>query len=312
MNVKRVIIDCDVGTDDFVALLILFYAEKLRQVKIEAITLSAGNTTLENVSKNLIRLLELIGRTDVPIFKGSEKPLILQKGKVKLFHGNDGFGDLSHENEPDISIVNSTHSSVALGDIINKNPGEISLIFVGPLTNLALAIKLDTKITENVKDLWIMGGNYTGVGNYTATSEFNFYFDPEAVQIVLECMKCPINILPWEACLVPHIPFDWRYNNLGVTSPSFKLLTRAERAVYHVDEKNWLPCDAFVAFVFLNPEDYIVKKTPHHAVMELHGHHTRGQLVLDHLKENKPNVHIIEQFDDAKFKELLLEIELVF
>lgn len=193
MCAKRVIVDVDVGTDDYLALLILFHAEKSGLVKVEAICCANGNTSIDNVTKNVVRLLETIGRTDVrhtlltdfkvlvvlylyfnvlklycsicqvPVYKGVEQPLILHKKSLSMFHGKDGFGDLEHEKEPDISIVKETLAPVALRDLLGANPGEISLICLGPLTNLALAIKLFPDIVSNIKDLWLMGGSYKGI-----------------------------------------------------------------------------------------------------------------------------------------------------
>ncbi|XP_019871744.1 inosine-uridine preferring nucleoside hydrolase [Aethina tumida] len=310
MCAKRVIVDVDVGTDDYLALLILFHAEKSGLVKVEAICCANGNTSIDNVTKNVVRLLETIGRTDVPVYKGVEQPLILHKKSLSMFHGKDGFGDLEHEKEPDISIVKETLAPVALRDLLGANPGEISLICLGPLTNLALAIKLFPDIVSNIKDLWLMGGSYKAVGNTTRVAEFNFYYDPEAVHIVLECMTCPIHIIPWETTLIPTIDFDWRYANLGIKSPALELLTRADKAAYGPSDcKYWYPCDSFAAFVFLNPEKYITKRSSHNAVVELRGELTRGQLLLDHLNEHPHNVVIVEDFDAEKFKDLLLEIE---
>lgn len=103
---------------------------------------------------------------------------------------------------------------------------------------------------------------------------------------------------------------DWRYANLGIKSPALELLTRADKAAYGPSDcKYWYPCDSFAAFVFLNPEKYITKRSSHNAVVELRGELTRGQLLLDHLNEHPHNVVIVEDFDAEKFKDLLLEIE---
>ncbi|KAJ8955605.1 hypothetical protein NQ318_001435 [Aromia moschata] len=306
LTTKRVVIDLDAGVDDYLALWILLNAEKLRKVKIEAIICSMGNTTVENVCKNVVRLLEIEGRTDIPIYRGVEKPLLLQALKDKQFHGGDGFGDLNHDSEPDVSIIRDTLAPIALCDIILNNPNEIYIICIGPLTNLAIAIKLYNNISSAIREVWIMGGNHTAVGNVTSSAEYNFYMDPEAVYIVLECLKCPIFIFPWEPCLLPKIDFEWRYNVLGDRTPALRLLTRADRKVY-AELDYWIPCDAFLCFCFLDPEKHISKTSIHHVTIELHSCYTRGQVVLDHLRNKKPNVTIIENFHSELFKDLLLK-----
>ncbi|KAJ8966092.1 hypothetical protein NQ317_008767 [Molorchus minor] len=99
-EIKRVIVDVDVGVDDYLALLILLHAEKAGKLKIEAIVCSMGNTTVENVLKNVVRLLEIEKRTDIPVYRGVKNQLILPKESVTKFHGQDGFGDLTHDKDP--------------------------------------------------------------------------------------------------------------------------------------------------------------------------------------------------------------------
>ncbi|XP_044268198.1 pyrimidine-specific ribonucleoside hydrolase RihA-like [Tribolium madens] len=304
---RRVIVDVDVGTDDFLALLILLNAEKNREIKIEAIVCSMGNTTVDNVCINVMRLLETVKRTDIPVFKGAAKQFIPPTHPIKLFHGKDGFGDFMPKGLPNMETVQEPAASL-IANIILGDPGEISLICVAPLTNLALALRLYGSFADSIKDLWIMGGNYTAVGNITPTAEYNFYIDPEAAFIVLDTIKKPIFILTWETCLYPKITFDWRFNVFGAkTNPAIQLLNQAERSIYKKDEKIWLPCDAFLAAAFLKPE-IITKKSQHYASVELHGAQTRGQIVLDHLKTKKENVTIIEEIDTEAFKQILNDL----
>ncbi|CAG9824486.1 unnamed protein product [Phaedon cochleariae] len=305
---KRIIVDVDAGTDDYLALLLLLKADQEQHIKIEAITCSAGNTSLENVINNVARLLQLVRRTDIPVFKGIKHQLILFNEDIKKYHGEDGFGDMNLA-PPDTSFVKEQPAALALYDMVNNNPGELTVVVLGPLTNLALAIKLYDDMASKIKEVWIMGGNITGTGNTSCTAEFNFYLDPEAAYIVLECLKCPIFILPWETCLRQPIPWEWRINVLGNSTPELDLLTRAEKKILSSDNWGaWISCDAIVAFCLLNPEKNIVKKTIHHATVELHGCLTRGQVVLDHLKNKKPNVTIIESFDGELFQEELLKL----
>lgn len=181
---RRVIVDVDVGSDDFLALWMLLKADKKQQVKIEAIICTMGNTSVENVCKNVARLLEITKRTDVitfkniffpkwlifhtiyfqiPVYKGATNQLIPPAQKPDTFHGPDGLGGLEYDTEPDLSIIRKDKTAAqAMRDIVVNQPGQISLICVAPLTNVALATRLYDDFLPNVKDVWIMGGNYTG------------------------------------------------------------------------------------------------------------------------------------------------------
>lgn len=133
--------------------------------------------------------------------------MILPTTEIHQYHGKDGFGDLIHDSEPDISIIKPDIAALALGRIVTENPGEISVVAIGPLTNIALAVKLFPTFMEDVKEIYIMGGNHLGVGNTVPAAEFNFYVDPEAANIVLENAVKPIYILTWEATLDTNISF---------------------------------------------------------------------------------------------------------
>ncbi|CAH1179608.1 unnamed protein product [Phaedon cochleariae] len=306
---RKIIIDADGGTDDFLALLWLLKAEEWGEVKIEGIICTMGNTTLQHVERNTVRLLETAKRTDIPIYRGTKYQLILPNGSPRRSHGSDGFGDLEWDKEPDTSIISDVPASVAIRNIVDKHPNEISIICVGPLTNLALAIKLYDDIIPKIKDVWIMGGNYTGRGNVTQSAEHNFYVDPEAASIVLECIESPIYILPWETCLESRISTEWRHQQLGDSTPELEMVSKAEKALPRFKNPMWVSCDTFLIYCFLNPEKHITKKTPHHARVELHGNFTRGQVVLDHLRKNDHNVEIIEEFDTELFKKSLLKLK---
>jgi inosine-uridine nucleoside N-ribohydrolase len=162
MAATRVILDVDVGTDDYMAMLVLLEADRLRQVKIEAVVCSMGNTTIDNVCVNVVRLLELVGRTDIPVYRGAATPLVPPTHEIGLYHGSDGFGGLRHDSTPDLTIIRKEPAAVGVANLVLDNPNQITLICVGPLTNLALSLRLYDSFADSIKDLWIMGGNYTG------------------------------------------------------------------------------------------------------------------------------------------------------
>ncbi|XP_039437877.1 inosine-uridine preferring nucleoside hydrolase-like [Culex pipiens pallens] len=305
---RRVIVDVDVGTDDAWALLLLLKCERKYNFSVEAITCTHGNTDVHNATRNVVRILGAIGRTDVPVYRGAEEPLatpILER--ERHFHGVDGFGDLNFPDVVDEGLIRAEHAVNELYRRIAGDPGEISLIFVGPLTNLALCLKMYPKVSGMIKDLYIMGGNRNGVGNVTKSAEFNFWADPEAAHVVLNTVQCPITVLPWETCITQHqsLPMSWRMDVVGNTkNRAVQMLNQVETKCYSHWDK-WMPCDAFLAAVFICPE-IVEHSEQFHVDIELTGRLTRGQMVLDHLKKGKDTTRIVDRIDCEKFKLLML------
>lgn len=312
VGTKRVIVDFDVGTDDAFALFALLYAEKIGQVKIEAIICTNGNASLDNVCKNVVRLLEIFNRTDIPVFKGAREPIIPPEGELRQYHGKDGFGDIGHDKHPDLSIIRKEPAAVAIRNLVVNNPQEITLVCLGPLTNIALAMKLYEDFIPNIKEIFLMGGNHAATGNVisTATAEFNFYVDPESAHAVLNGAQCPITIVTCETCEQTNITFDWRFKVLGlVPNPFIELMNKVE-SMLHSDKTPdmvWCPYDLFLIIAMLYPDFAIIKARQFNASVELHGTRTRGQVVIDHLKEKPPNVVIIQEINCEFAKEILLK-----
>jgi len=205
---RNVIIDVDVGSDDAWACLMLLKFEKRYNIKVMAITCVHGNTTVSNVAKNLIRVLKTVNRLDIPIFMGADEMLIPQDlTRATQFHGSNGFGDYQFTDEIQLEgIIQKEHAVIAMKRILEQNEN-VSLICVGPLTNLALLLKMYPDVKTRICKTYIMGGNRSGVGNVTKAAEFNFYADPEAAHIVFDCIKRNIMLLPWETCLEKNVQF---------------------------------------------------------------------------------------------------------
>ncbi|XP_055321195.1 nucleoside hydrolase-like [Sitodiplosis mosellana] len=187
-----------------------------------------------------------------------------------------------------------------------QNPHEISLICVGPLTNIGVAIKAHPEIKENIKEVFIMGGNSKGRGNSLKGAEFNFYKDPEAAHIVLNSLNCPITILPLECGREESISItlDWRFDVLGnVDCRNVQLLNEVERIAFR-NQQLYDPFDALLVAIFLHPEKCIRAKYSYNATVELQGHHTRGQMIFDR-RSNKHNVSVIELLHGDEIKKLL-------
>jgi inosine-uridine nucleoside N-ribohydrolase len=176
----RVIIDTDPGVDDALALLL---AMRSPELKIEAITPVAGNVPLGLTLPNALRMVEIAGRTDIPVAAGAKTPLVRRLVTAAYAHGENGLGGAVFP-EPKIKPV-AQPAAELIRDIIRKYPGEVTLIPVGPLTNIATALDLDAELAGMVRGITLMGGSLSG-GNITPAAEFNIYVDPEAAHIVFQ------------------------------------------------------------------------------------------------------------------------------
>jgi inosine-uridine nucleoside N-ribohydrolase len=176
----RVIIDTDPGVDDALALLL---AMRSPELKIEGITPVAGNVPLELGLPNALRMVEIAGRTDIPVAPGAKAPLLRHLVTATYAHGENGLGGTVFP-EPKTRPV-AEPAAEFIGRIVRKYPGEVTLIPIGPLTNIATALKLDTELAGMVRGIVLMGGSLSG-GNITPAAEFNIYVDPEAARIVFQ------------------------------------------------------------------------------------------------------------------------------
>jgi len=191
-NIVKVILDSDTGTgtigaeiDDGLALLLALLSLELDLIGITEVH---GNVNVDQGVANALRILELAGRDDVPVYKGASRPLIhkwVRPGGIKEPYG--GFSKLT---------PSSTGAIDFIIEKIMENPGQITLICVGPLTNIAMALRKEPQIIPNVKELIIMGGAVDRPGNVTSTAEFNFWVDPEAAKIVLHSNIQNIALVP--------------------------------------------------------------------------------------------------------------------
>ena len=176
----RVIIDTDPGIDDALALLL---AMRSPELKIEAITPVAGNVPLDVTLSNTLRMVEIAGRTDIPVAAGAKAPLVRRLVTAAYAHGDNGLGGAIFP-EPKIKPVGEPAAEF-IRQMIRRHPGEVTLITLGPLTNIATALNADQKLVSMVRNLVMMGGSLSG-GNITPAAEFNIYVDPEAARIVFQ------------------------------------------------------------------------------------------------------------------------------
>ena len=175
----RVIIDTDPGIDDAAAILFALHS---RILQVEAITTVFGNVEVEQSARNALTVLEVAGRADIPVHPGSASPLTREPNYAKYIHGDNGLGNIdigSPSTQPA-----STGAVDALISRIMAAPGEITLIALGPLTNVAVALAAEPRMAHNLRRLILMGGAVLTWGNVTPAASANLYNDPDAARIV--------------------------------------------------------------------------------------------------------------------------------
>jgi purine nucleosidase len=175
---EKIILDCDPGVDDALA---ITFALGHPAIDLLGVTTVAGNVSLAKTTANALRVLDYLGATDVPVTAGSPLPLVRDAQSAEHVHGADGLGGAALP--PARSRPRPGHATDFIIDTVLAAPGEITLVAVGPLTNIALAVRREPALVTSVREFVIMGGS-SGRGNVTPAAEFNIIVDPEAAAIV--------------------------------------------------------------------------------------------------------------------------------
>lgn len=177
---KKVIIDVDTGIDDALGILL---AVKSGKLDVMSITTVCGNVSLKQATVNTCKIIDLLGGPDIPVYRGSEAPLIRKSTHEHRIHGEDGIGGALRGKQPQTAVSEGFAPDIMI-ETVMAHPGEITLICTGPLTNLALALLKCPELPDYVAEVIFMGGVIHGCGNITPVAEFNMYADPEAARIV--------------------------------------------------------------------------------------------------------------------------------
>jgi purine nucleosidase len=189
---RKILIDTDTASDDAVALIM---ALRSPLVEVAAITVVAGNVAVDQATRNALYTAELCG-SDVAVHTGAAAPLLRTLETAHWFHGKDGLGD--HGYAPTHRTAELTHAVDAIIATVTANPG-IEVITLGPLTNLALALKREPGLVKNIARCVVMGGAPCCEGNVTPAAEFNIWVDPEAARIVFRS-GLAIEMIGWQLC----------------------------------------------------------------------------------------------------------------
>ena len=272
------LIDTDPGVDDALALLMAF---EDRAHEIVGLTVAAGNVGLRHTVANALKLCEVAGRDDVPVFAGCDAPLLHAAPDAAYVHGQDGFGDTGYA--PVRRPAEAEHAALAILRLSHAHAGRLLLVALGPLTNLALALKLDPTLPQRVDRLLVMGGAVTAHGNITPAAEFNVYFDPEAAKIVFEAFP-RFDLADWEATLahgLPHAEVEAWLGAANARAAFYEGISRQTRK-WSADRRGdrWFAADALAMAWALDPTGAI--ETAERPVEVCLGHGpARGATVVD-------------------------------
>lgn len=298
------LIDTDPGVDDALALLMAFDDPRHEVV---GLTVAAGNVGLQHTVANTLKLCEVAGRGDIPVYAGCNAPLLYPSPDAGYVHGQDGFGDVGYA--PATRQAEVEHAANAILRLSHQHAGKLLLVALGPLTNLALALKLDPTLPARIARLVVMGGAVTCHGNITSAAEFNVYFDPEAAHIVFEAFA-RLDLVDWEATIAHGLPHDRVVEWLragGDAAAFYEGISRKTRE-WSVDRRgdHWHSADALAMACALQPEGAL-ESLERPLAVALDGPHSRGATLVDWQRQTgRPDrARILMRYDQVRFEAMV-------
>ncbi len=293
------LIDTDPGVDDALAILMAFDDPAHEVV---GLTIAAGNVGLKHTVANALKLCEVAGRSDIPVFAGCPEPMLHPAPDAADVHGADGFGDTGYA--PAQRQAEAEHAAQAIIRLSHEHAGQLLLVALGPLTNLALALKLDPTLPARIQRLVVMGGAVNGRGNITPFAEFNTHFDPEAAHIVFEAFK-RFDLADWEATLAHgflHVDVDaWCRVDSG-RARFYDAISRQTRAWSGERRgERWHSADSLAMAFALAPG--LAQTAIRHLCVALDGP-ARGMTLVDWqgLSPSPANARILLRYDQPAFE----------
>lgn len=302
---EKIIYDTDPGIDDALGLLLLAASP---EIDLLAITVTHGNTSQEKCLNNALKLVELTGITKVPVARGAEEPLVKELSVAEETHGEGGLGYAILPKSAISPCSELAHDLIIR--LIRENPGEVTLLCVGPMTNIALAFLKAPEIVSKVRRIVSMGGAIHYPGNVTPQAEYNVFCDPEAFEIVL---KSGIDFTL--------VPLDVTYQCI-LTTDHLEKITEARSEIrsfifdstrfymeFHEDYQGIKGCainDPLAAAILLDPT--LVKNRDYYLTIELTSPTSKAKTIADHygLLKSAPNAKVSMEVDVERFMELFI------
>ena len=302
---EKIIYDTDPGIDDALGLLLLAASP---EIDLLAITVTHGNTSQEKCLNNALKLVELTGITKVPVARGAEEPLVKELSVAEEMHGEGGLGYAILPKSAISPCSELAHDLIIR--VVRENPGEVTLLCVGPMTNIALAFLKAPDIVSKVRRIVSMGGAIHYPGNVTPQAEYNVFCDPEAFEIVL---KSGIDFTL--------VPLDVTYQCI-LTTDHLEKITESRSEIrnfifdstrfymeFHEDYQGIKGCainDPLAAAILLDPT--LVKNRDYYLTIELTSPTSKAKTIADHygLLKSAPNAKVSMEVDIERFMDLFI------
>ena len=308
MTPKRIILDTDPGADDALAILLMLASP---EIKLEAITTVHGNVNIEKTTRNALALLEFLNATHIPVARGCTVPLVKppHQAKGESVHGSSGMGQ-TNLSEPTLKPID-VHAVDYLIERFLAEPNELTLFAVGPLTNVALAIRKEPKFAGAVKELVIMGGAIRSGGNMSPLAEFNIYEDPHAAHIVFNS-GIPITLIPLDVtyqCLLTSTDVE-RLNKIDSPIARFVRDVTADYMAFYLKYEGFAGCalhDPLTVATIIAPELLSIEN--HYVDVDISGGVSTGKTYADFMKVTKKpaNIKVALNVKGREFVELFIE-----
>jgi purine nucleosidase len=282
---KKVIIDTDPGTDDAMAIMLALNSPEL---DVRALTVVPGNTTATQGLENALRMVSLANRCDIPVAAGAKHPLFQKLVTAEFWHGKNGLANV--DLPPSKCKVDPRFGPDLIIEMVHASPHEITLLPIGPLTNIALAIEKDPSIVPLVKEVIIMGGSISG-GNVNAAAEANIYGDPEAAQVVFQA-GWPLTMVGLE--VGDKTLFSRKYlDELSKShGPMNDFMVKVTKFLVEQSEKFGATGSPMYDPLAVGAaiDSSFITATPMYVNVETRGEFTRGETVANRRNENERNV----------------------
>jgi purine nucleosidase len=305
LNPTRLIIDTDPGIDDALAFLLALASP---EIKLEALTTTQGNVTVDKATRNALSVLELANASHIPVAQGSMLPLVQPLRASDAVHGASGIGN-SKLPEPHTKPI-SQHAVDYLIERVLAEPNEINIFPIGPLTNIAMAIRKEPEFAKAVKELVIMGGAIQEGGNVTPLAEFNIIVDPHAAHIVFHS-GIPITLIPLDAtnkCLLKQEHVD---RLLKIKSPISRFIKEAVEVYLKFALERGIPgCalhDPLTLATVIAPELLTLKE--YYVDVDISSGVSMGKTFADfyHMTKKPANMNVALDVRGEDFIELFLQ-----
>lgn len=310
MTNHHVIVDTDTAGDDTQALILAALSDR---IEIEGVTVAAGNVDFDRQVENAKYALQLAGVADeVPVYEGARSPLLKNYETAEYVHGEGGLGG---ELFPETGIPSADQHAVDyIVETAREHPGEITMVCIAPLTNVALALQREPDLGDLLADVWVMGGNANWLGNVTPAAEFNFWVDPDAAKLVLRELE--VTLVDWGLTVrdstfgpetldrIEAAANDSRFAEFYATIATSVRAFNRELIGRVVTTQP----DSLVSACLIDP-GLVEEAGRYYVDVDEREGMTRGYTLVDEqgVTGNEPNARVIESIDEEGFRRLFLD-----